>query len=81
MIPSTALEGFGLVVLEAIACGTPVIATDVGGLAEALSGFDRTLIVPPGDSAGLARRLQSAIDGDNPLPGSVTAHSSPVAST
>jgi glycosyltransferase involved in cell wall biosynthesis len=69
VVPSVALEGFGLVVLEALACGTPVVATDVGGLPEALSQLDASLVVPGGDPSALARRLGDAVDGRVPLPG------------
>jgi glycosyltransferase involved in cell wall biosynthesis len=39
VVPTIALEGFGLVVLEAMACGTPVIASNLGGLSEAMGPF------------------------------------------
>jgi glycosyltransferase involved in cell wall biosynthesis len=68
VVPSLALEGFGLVVLEALACGTPVIATDSGGLPEALAGFDPSLIIPAGDPDALASRLIAAYTGRQPLP-------------
>jgi glycosyltransferase involved in cell wall biosynthesis len=61
VVPSLELEGFGLVVLEALACGTPVIASDVGGLAEALGDLDPSLIVPSGDVGRLARRIEQAL--------------------
>lgn len=66
--PSTALEGFGLVTLEALACGTPVIASRVGGLPEALDPLDPSLVVSPKDAKVLAKRLQQAFDGERPLP-------------
>jgi glycosyltransferase involved in cell wall biosynthesis len=69
VVPSLALEGFGLVVLEALACGTPVLATDVGGLAEALGDLDSSLVVPPGDVDSLARRIEQALAQPKSLPG------------
>jgi glycosyltransferase involved in cell wall biosynthesis len=68
VVPSVALEGFGLVVLEALACGTPVIASDSGGLPEALAGLDANLIVPAGDVHALAQRLETAAHGEPALP-------------
>jgi len=75
IVPSTALEGFGLVVLESLACGTPVVATDVGGLPDSLAALDPTLIVPAGDVAALAGRLLAAIDGTRPLPAAARCRS------
>jgi glycosyltransferase involved in cell wall biosynthesis len=68
IVPSVALEGFGLVVLEALACGTPVIASDIGGLPEALAELDPSLIIPAGDRVALATRLQAAYRSDRSLP-------------
>jgi glycosyltransferase involved in cell wall biosynthesis len=59
IVPSLDLEGFGLVALEALACGTPVIASRIGGLPEALDGLEPDLTVRPGDPAALAGRLAS----------------------
>jgi glycosyltransferase involved in cell wall biosynthesis len=68
VIPSRSLEGFGLVALEALACGTPVIATDVGGLPEALDGLGHDLVVTADDVHALAERLSAARSGRRPLP-------------
>jgi glycosyltransferase involved in cell wall biosynthesis len=57
VVPSVALEGFGLVVLEAAACGTPSVVTRIGGLPEAVRGLDTSLVVEPGSSDALAARL------------------------
>jgi len=68
VLPTIALEGFGLVVLEAAACGTPSIVTDVGGLPEAVRDLDPSLIVRGGSTTALADRLISAATGANELP-------------
>lgn len=68
VVPSVALEGFGLIVLESLACGTPVIASDTGGMAEVLPDLDHSLLVPPGDIDALVARLRQAIQEPNSLP-------------
>jgi glycosyltransferase involved in cell wall biosynthesis len=58
VLPSLELEGFGLAALEALACGTPVVGTDAGGLPEVLAPLDPTLVIAAGDTDALAARLQ-----------------------
>jgi glycosyltransferase involved in cell wall biosynthesis len=50
-------EGFGMVVLEAAACGVPAVATKVGGIPAAVLDGVTGLLVPPGDTASLAAAL------------------------
>jgi glycosyltransferase involved in cell wall biosynthesis len=66
--PSVSLEGFGLVTLEALACGTPVVGSAVEGLREALEGLEPGMLVPPGDPGALAARLLGALQGHEPAP-------------
>jgi len=66
VVPSRALEGFGLVVLESLACGTPAIVTDVGGLPDGVAGLDDSLVIPAEDVEALARRLLDAAAGRIP---------------
>ncbi len=66
VLPSTSLEGFGLAVLESLACGVPVVVTDVGGLPDAVGGLDPTLVVPSGDPGRLGLRLKQALEGRAP---------------
>jgi glycosyltransferase involved in cell wall biosynthesis len=51
-------ETYGMVVTEALARGLPVIATDVGGVSEALGHPRPGLLVPPGDPAALGAALR-----------------------
>ncbi|MEX2238407.1 MAG: glycosyltransferase family 1 protein [Dehalococcoidia bacterium] len=52
-------EGFGLPVLEAMACGTPVVASDTSATPEVAGGA--ALLVPPGDAGALATGLRSVL--------------------
>src|SRR6202042_2044508 len=56
---ASTLEGFGLPLLEAMACGTPVIVSDVAGLREV--GGDVPTFVPAADEAAFARAIQKAL--------------------
>jgi glycosyltransferase involved in cell wall biosynthesis len=53
-------EGFGLPALEALACGTPVVAADLPALREVLG--DQAELAPPGDPAALAAALARVLD-------------------
>lgn len=55
-------ESFGLVVIEALAHGLPVVVTDCGGPAELLDRPGLGTLVPVGDVAALAHALDDALD-------------------
>jgi len=51
-------EGFGLAMVEAMAAGKPVVASNVGGLAEIAENEVSALLVPPADATALAQALE-----------------------
>ncbi|MFF0490355.1 glycosyltransferase family 4 protein [Nocardia sp. NPDC004068] len=74
VVPSRALEGFGLIALESLAAGRAPIVTDCGGLPDSVRGLDPSLIVPPDDAEALADRLTAALDGPLPTAKQCRAH-------
>lgn len=61
-VPSLWPEPFGMVGLEAMARGRPVVATATGGIPEWLADGQTGLLTPPGDVRALARALQRLLD-------------------
>jgi phosphatidylinositol alpha-mannosyltransferase len=59
--PATGGESFGLVLLEAMAAGLPVVASDIPGYREVAGGPSGAVLVPPRDPAALARELVGLI--------------------
>ncbi len=65
VVPTRAEENFGLIVLEAAACGVPVAATPAGSLPEVLAAADDTYLATDVSAAALAKVITAAIaDGD-----------------
>jgi glycosyltransferase involved in cell wall biosynthesis len=68
VVPTVALEGFGLITVESLAAGTPVLVTPVGGLPEVVRGLSERLVLPGTDAAALAEGVAGALTGVLPLP-------------
>ena len=67
-MPSLDLEGFGLVTAEAMACGTPVIASDAGANPEVAGALNPKLIYPKQMPSALTTLLEKAMGELNFLP-------------
>lgn len=61
---ATSYEGWANVFLEAMACGLPVVTTQVGGNAQVVSRNDLGTLVPFGDTPALTSALGEALDRD-----------------
>jgi teichuronic acid biosynthesis glycosyltransferase TuaC len=61
---ATSNEGWANVFLEAMACGLPVVTTDVGGNREVVSNAEFGIVVPCGDARALAEAIHAALSQD-----------------
>jgi glycosyltransferase involved in cell wall biosynthesis len=68
VMPSQSLEGFGLVLLESLACGTPALCTPVGGMPEVVEPFYPALVTQAADENAIAERLIDFLSGRLELP-------------
>ena len=58
VLPSLWYENQPMSILEAFACGKPVVASDIGGIPELVRDGDRGLLVPPGDVQSLVGAIR-----------------------
>jgi glycosyltransferase involved in cell wall biosynthesis len=75
VVPSVAAEGFGLVVVESLAAGTPVLVTPVGGLPEVVRDLSPEMVLPATGVGSLANGLSAAFAGELALPDAEAARS------
>ena len=62
VLPSVWSEPFGRVIIESMACGTPVVASRTGGIPEILTGEFQNGLVEPGNEEALSDALNSVVD-------------------
>ncbi|WP_017316816.1 glycosyltransferase family 4 protein [Mastigocladopsis repens] len=68
VMPSQSFEGFGLAIVESLACGTPVVCTPVGGMPEILEPFSPDLMTSSTEASAIAERLEHILLGKVPTP-------------
>ena len=72
VVPTTALEGFGLTAAEALAAGTPSMVTPIGGLPEVVADLSPDLIFTSCETPEVASGLIAALKGEIGIPDSAT---------
>ena len=68
IVPTMALEGFGLTVIESLAVGTPVMGTPIGGIPEILRPLAEDLVFTDASVGGLAQGIIEVLSGFRQLP-------------
>ncbi len=68
IVPSQSLEGFGLIIPESLAAGTPVLVSPVGGMPEIVRDLDSNLILPGSTVGDIRDGLLNALNGLESLP-------------
>jgi glycogen synthase len=71
VVPTVALEGFGLTAAEALAAGTPTLVTPIGGLPEVVAPLCSDLVLRSAASTDMAAAITAALRGDLRLPDEV----------
>ncbi|MEM8962650.1 MAG: glycosyltransferase family 4 protein [Acidobacteriota bacterium] len=67
VVQTSMKEGWGMTVIEANACGTPVVASDVAGLRDSVRDGETGVLVPWGDAAALADAVAGLFDAPERL--------------
>jgi glycosyltransferase involved in cell wall biosynthesis len=68
VVPTIALEGFGLIAAESLAAGTPCLVTPVGGLPEVVNALSPNLVLRSPAVADIAEAIGAALQGRLGLP-------------
>ena len=68
IVPSLALEGFGLVLVESLACGTPALGSRNGAIPEILEPLSPSLLIDPASVESLAASLHNLASAPSTLP-------------
>lgn len=68
VVPTVALEGFGLTITESLASGTPVMGTPVGGIPEILRPLSDDLVFDDASTQALTEGLRQVLLGQRRLP-------------
>jgi glycosyltransferase involved in cell wall biosynthesis len=71
IVPTVSLEGFGLIVIESLAAGTPVLGTPVGGIPEILQPFNEDLLLEGSAPEQIAQGINEALAGRRNLPSAI----------
>ncbi|AOZ92676.1 glycosyltransferase family 4 protein [Paenibacillus crassostreae] len=68
LVPTLTLEGFGLITVESLACGTPVLGTPYGGTKEILHQISDDLMFKDGTSESISKKIIDVLNKDSYLP-------------
>ncbi|OUL22313.1 glycosyltransferase family 4 protein [Nostoc sp. 106C] len=74
IMPSQSFEGFGLAIVESLACGTPVLCTPVGGMPEILEPLSPDLITDSTEVSAIAEKLEQVLLGSILIPSREACH-------